>query len=45
MEARFRERNVFEEEGEGKEGKDRKSNVATINGQEEVKSTRVIVHA
>lgn len=33
------------EEGEGKEGKDRKRNVATINGQEEVKSTRVIVHA
>lgn len=26
--------------GRGKEGKDRKRNVATINGQEEVNSTR-----
>lgn len=31
--------------GEGKEGKDRKRNVATINGQEEVNSTGDILHA
>lgn len=29
----------------GKEGKDRKRNVATINGQEEENSTRDILHA
>jgi len=31
--------------GEGKEGKDRKRNVATINGQEEVNSSADIWHA
>lgn len=30
---------------EGKEEKDRKRNVATINGQEDINSTRNILHA